>query len=396
MGRLRRVVLAVSAVSAVGGVAVTGLFVAAESSRAGTGSCTAAVGFEGPLTGQVSVLGMEQLHFAQLAVSAANAANGTSISVVARDTQLLPSKARAVTQQFISNGAIVAVAGPAGSLEVRAVGPLFASAGLAFISGSATNSTLIGGADTTFFRVVPSDDLQGPGDAHYIIHVLHPRAVLLIDDKEPYSTGLARSIIPQLRRAGIRVDRASVSQTQTRFGTLVRKVTPASGVVILPWKIAGRAQRLGAALERRHSKAVLFGTDGLFVPGTFTVPGSLVSSFAPDITAIPADRAIVNAARSRFGAFGTFAGPAYAATTVIANAIAAVCRTGQQPTRANVLAAIRQTNEPTSILGQPIPFSSHGELAGAHYFLFKIDKAGRYRMLITRRGAPLAPSRDPG
>jgi ABC-type branched-subunit amino acid transport system substrate-binding protein len=40
------------------------------------GKCAASIGIEAPLTGQVAMLGQEQLHFAQLATSMDNQANG--------------------------------------------------------------------------------------------------------------------------------------------------------------------------------------------------------------------------------------------------------------------------------------------------------------------------------
>ena len=111
------------------------------SASASSGSkCSVSVGFEGPITGQVAVLGDEQLAFAKLAVADDNKANGTNITLVQGDTQLTPSIATTVTQQMISNSKVVAVVGPAGSQEVEAVGPLFGRAGLAFISGSATKT----------------------------------------------------------------------------------------------------------------------------------------------------------------------------------------------------------------------------------------------------------------
>ena len=61
------------------------------------------------------------------------------------DTQLTPAQATTVTQQFTSNSKIIAVAGPAGSQEVEAVGPLMARAGLPFITGSATAAALTTG-----------------------------------------------------------------------------------------------------------------------------------------------------------------------------------------------------------------------------------------------------------
>ncbi len=351
-------------------------------SNAGGGNkaCVASIGLEAPITGPVAVLGQEQLHFAQLALKLDNKANKTKITLVQGDTQLDPAQATTVTQQLTSNSKILAVVGPAGSQEVEAVGPLMARAGLAFISGSATNVTLTEGKYPTFFRVVSNDRVQGMNDANYIVKTLHPKAVMIIDDQEVYSTGLVGFMTPILKAAGIKVDHESVPQKQTDFSSLVTKITPATSVVILPWQVAGNAQQFGRNLAQQHKKAVIFGTDGLFSPGTFTINGSYVSAFGPDITAIPADASLVAQAK-KYGTFGTFGPPIFAATHVIDEAIASVCKAGQTPSRANVLAAIKKTNESTSILGQPISFNSHGDNAHGKFFLFKIDSSGKYNLV---------------
>jgi branched-chain amino acid transport system substrate-binding protein len=370
------------AAAVLGALAVAGC---GSSGKGGTNAasktCKATVGLEAPLTGPVAVLGQEQLHFAQLAMSMDNKANKTKISLKQGDTQLNPAIATTVTQQFTSNKSIVAVVGPAGSQEVEAIGPLMARAGLAFISGSATNVTLTQGKYPTFFRVVSNDRVQGANDANYIINNLHPKAVMIVDDQEVYSTGLVGFMTPILKAAGIKVDHQSVSQKVTDFSSLVAKITPAESVVILPWQIAANAQQFGRNMAQQHKKAVIFGTDGLFSPSAFTISGSYVSSFGPDITAIPADASLVAAAKAKFGSFGTFGPPIFAATHVIDEAIASVCKAGQTPSRANVLAAIKKTNEPTSILGSPISFNSHGDNAHGKFFLFKINSAGKYNLI---------------
>jgi len=141
------------------------------------------------------------------------------------------------------------------------------------------------------------------------------------------------------------------------------------------------AQQLGRNLAQQHKKAVIFGTDGLFSPGTFTINGSYVSSFGPDINGIPADKEIAAKAKAQYGNFGTFGPPVFAATHVVDQAIAAVCKSGQTPSRDNVLAAIKKTDQPTSILGQPIKFDSHGDLVNGKFFLFKINSGGQYQLI---------------
>ena len=374
----------IAAAAALGALAVAGCGSSSSSTNSAGGAtkpCVASVGMEGPLTGPVAVLGQEQLHFAQLAVLKDNLVNKTKISIVQGDTQLDPKQATTVTQQFTSNSKIVAVVGPAGSQEVLAVAPLMSRAGMAFISGSATAAALTTGKYPTFFRTVSKDSVQGPQDANYIINNLHPKALMIIDDQEAYSTGLVSAMVPIFKTAGIKVDHESVSQKLTDFSSLVAKVTPATTVVVLPWQVASNAQQFGRNLAQQHKKAVIFGTDGLFSPGTFSINGSYVSSFGPDITAIPADAAIAALAKTKYGNFGTFGPPVFAAQHVVDEAIASVCKSGQTPSRANVLAAIKNTNEATTILGKPIKFTSTGDVVNGKFFLFKIDSTGKYQLI---------------
>jgi branched-chain amino acid transport system substrate-binding protein len=377
---------AIIAVGALGALVMAGCGSSTSSGGGGggtaaSGKCSTSIGFEGPITGPASPVGLEQLHFGELALSMDNTANKTNIKLVQGDTQLNPAQATTVTQQFTSNSAIVGVVGPAGSQEVEAVGPLMARAGLAFMSGSATNKTLTTGKYPTFFRVVSNDGVQGPQDANYIIKNLHPKALMIVDDQEVYSTGLVASMIPVFQAAHVKVDHESVAQALKDFSSLVAKVTPATTVVVLPWQLAVNAQQFGKDLAQQHKKAVIFGTDGLFSPGTFSIAGSYVSSFGPDITAIPADATLAATAKAKYGTFGTFGPPIFAATHVFDEAIASVCKAGQTPTRANVLAAVKATNETTSILGQPISFGPHGDLVNGKFFLFKIDSAGKYKLI---------------
>jgi branched-chain amino acid transport system substrate-binding protein len=370
------------AATAIGALVVAGCSgsTTATASRGASKTCAATLGMEGPLTGPLATLGQEQLHFAQLALAMDNPASKTKISLVQGDTQLNPAQATTVTQQFTSNPKIVAVVGPAGSQEVEAIGPLMARAGMAFISGGATAAALTTGKYPTFFRVVSNDSVQGRQDASYIVKNLHPKALMIVDDQEAYSTGLVAAMIPIFKAARITVDHESVSQKITGFSSLVAKVTPVMSVVVLPWQIAANAQQFGRDLAQEHKNAVIFGTDGLFSQAVFTISGSYVSSSGTDITAIPADAAIVAAAKAKYGShIGTFGPPVYAATHVIDEAIAAVCKSGQTPSRANVLAAIKKTNEPATILGQPIRFDSHGDSVHRKFFLYKINSVGKYQ-----------------
>jgi branched-chain amino acid transport system substrate-binding protein len=368
------------AATALGALVVAGCGSRTTASGGASRTCVATIGMEEVFSGPQAPPGQQELGFARLAVAMDNKANHTKITLVQGDIQLSPAQATTVTQQFISNPKMVAVVGGGGSQQVEAIGPLMTGAGMALVSGSATAAALTSGKYPTFFRTVPNDSVQGPQDANYIVNNLHPKALMIVDDQEAYSTGLVSAMVPIFKAAGIKVDHESVSQKTTDFSSLVAKVTPATTVVVLPWQIVANAQQFGRNLAQQHKKAVIFGTDGLFAPGVFTIPGSYVSMFGADITKIPADKAI-SAAATAHGFNAPNGPPTFAATHVIDEAIAAVCKSGQTPSRANVLAAIKKTNEPTSILGQPIRFDSHGDVVNGKFFLAKINSAGNYNRI---------------
>ena len=253
----------------------------AAASASASKKCDASVAVEGPFTGPVAQVGLEQLHFAQLAVANDNAANHTSVTLAQDDTQLTPSIAVSKTQSIIASPA-VAVIGPSGSQEVEAVGPLLAKAG-------------VGG--------------------------------------------------------------------RVRIGD------------------AAGADQQRCEAEQQGKKTILFGTDGTNSPSQFNIPGTYISTFGPDISTStnPLDKSVV-AGVAKYGPYGAFGVPTYAAADAVMRAISSVCKAGQTPSRANVLAAMRTTNIPASenVLSLPISFTAIGNLSGQPGYLFHVNSQGKY------------------
>src|SRR4051812_19959367 len=183
-------------------------------------ACTSGqIGFMGPLTGPVAFLGHEQGTWAKYAIDSFNAANGTHFTLLQGDTQLDPKLALTVGTKFAANNSLLATIGPAGSQEVIAVGPLFKRKTFSYVSSSATNATLTTGKYPTFSRVVGSDTAQGRSDAQFMISKLHAKKVVIIDDQEAYSTGLAAAATATLKAAKVSVTRYSVNQKVTDFSS---------------------------------------------------------------------------------------------------------------------------------------------------------------------------------
>jgi branched-chain amino acid transport system substrate-binding protein len=346
---------------------------------AGSLSCTKGVqiGMLAPITGPAASIGGDQLHWAQFYATQWNKVKGhVKIKIVQGDTQLDPSKASTVAQSFASNKSIVGVIGPAGSDEVQAVAPILRKAGLAFASGSATRVSLTNGSQKGFFfRDVPNDGVQGPTAANYMFEKLGVKSgssVMVVDDQESYSTGLADIVGSNLSGKGVHVDRESISQKDTDFSSLVAKVTSATKVVYLPFQLASQAQLFAQQLKAQGKTAISFGSDGTFDSSKFNVNGSYISFFAPDVTTIPADAKIVGQFHKQFpGATSPFGAPNYVLAQMYATAVTKACK-DNKITRTELRKDFAKVSLPSTILGTPIRFTANGDLAGAKFHIFQI------------------------
>jgi branched-chain amino acid transport system substrate-binding protein len=351
-----------------------------QTQAANPANCQATIGLMAPITGDAASIGEQQRNWFRLAVKRFNQEHGTRFEGEEGDTQLDPGQASTVAQRFVSDEAIKAVVGPAGSQEVQAVGPVFTRGDLGFISPSATRTDLTTGGDyPTFARVVPNDDVQVPTDARFITEELKARRVLIVDDQTSYSTGLAEGMERALREANVQVSRESVRQEQTDFSALASKVPDDVDVVFLPWQLAASAQQFGRQLDEQGKDTTIFGTDGLYSPEEFTIAGSYVSSFAPDIASVPESRGIAEAYRQQYGGITTtFGPPTYVATRVALTAAQAACRQGENPSREQVAEQLRRVNLAETILGYPIAFDQNGDARNTQFFIFRVGQDGKY------------------
>ena len=349
---------------------------------------TRTIGFAAPITGAAASLGQQMLGWGRFFVSRYNRSHSKKLQLVPGDTQL-PDTAQAiqVAERLASNSKILAVVGPAGSQEVQVSTAPLKAGGLGFISGTATRTSLTtdGTRKGFFFRTVPNDDQQGPRVANWIRTKLRATRVVIVDAQNTYSTGLSDSVERILKGAGVNVRRESVSEaTVTDFSSLVARIPADTQVVYVPWQLAAKAQLLGQQLRAAGKRATLFGSDGLFDPDNFKIPGSLVSFFPIDL------KSKVIAAYRRGpggGKSDLFGLPSYTATDVVARAVDKACANGSA-TRAEVRRFMSRTNIPKkqSVLGFAVRFVQRvkaplgpGDMQRpADFGIYRINNSGVY------------------
>jgi branched-chain amino acid transport system substrate-binding protein len=337
--------------------------------------CTASFGVMAPLTGGAASIGQEQLNFAKLAVADFNAANpAADYSLVESDTQLDAGQASTQATALIADEGIVGVVGPAGSQEVSAVGPTFTEASMAFVSPSATNPDLTNGDNPTFYRVVPTDAVQGPTDATFMAEDLGADSVVVIQEKTDYGVGIGDSVAASLEEAGVAVEVIAVPEDKKSYDDVISKVGDDVDVVFVTFQIAAKSEQVAQSLVKAGKSAIVFGSDGSF-SGDFKTPGSYVSAFAPDINQVPAAADVAARFTEEYGEFGTFGPPVYVATQTLLQAAQRACEGGDL-SRAGVLAEMSNTMIADSILGGDIAFDSAGDVNGARFYIFQLDDSG--------------------
>jgi branched-chain amino acid transport system substrate-binding protein len=367
--------------------------VAVSASAAQAISCTSTITLPlvTPVTGGAGFLGAEQGAWAKYAVSTLAKPLGLKVKFVLGDTPVEqgPAPAQALAQKYIADKSVVMVLGPSTSGAAAASSSSYYQAKLAHISPSATRTSLTQGtnreATPAFFRDVPGDYIQGPTDAHFMINTLHAKKVFLMDFQEPYSVGLSDAVQAVLQKAGVTTIRKSAPNTTTDYSAFVTQVPSDADVVFFPTQKPPDAQTFAQQLIEQGKKAKVFGGDGSNDATQFKVPGSYVSNFAPDITGIAADKAIIagwkkaNPGKS----VGSFGPPSYGAAQIALNAIHLACLQGHgKITRQLVLQNVKKVHIANWILGGAFKWSTKtNDPLNAKFYIFQIQSNGSYKLV---------------
>jgi branched-chain amino acid transport system substrate-binding protein len=346
-----------------------------------------------PVTGGAGFLGVEQGSWASYAVKTLAPKLGLKVKFVLGDTPVEqgPAPAQALAQKYIADKSVLMVLGPATSGAAVASTQAYYSAKLAHLSPSATKTDLtkrVGGqleGTPAFFRDVPGDYIQGPTDANYMVKTLKAKKVVIMDFQEPYSVGLANAAEATLKKAGVSTTRLSASNTTTDYSAFVTKVPNDADVVFFPTQKPGDAQTFAQQLLEQGKKAKVFGSDGSNDSSQFKVPGSYVSNFAPDITGIKADAALIagwkkaNPGKS----VGSFGPPSYGAAQIALTAISRACKAGHgSTTRLAVLRTVKKVKINNWILGGKFRWSTKSnDPLNAKFYIFQIQSNGSYKLV---------------
>ena len=267
-----------------------------------------------------------------------------------------------------------------------ATSKVLADAKVIHVTPSATRASFTKGpspeATDYFFRVVADDSVQGTVDAKYMIKK-GAKKVTIFDGQEPYSVGLANYAEARLKKGGVAVQRQSTTNSQTDFSSNVTRIPADTDFVFAPLQVAANTNQIAVLLKEQGKKAIVFGGDGDVDPA-FKTPGSLVSNFAPDLSADPTRKAVLDAWKkdNPDRTLSPFGPPSYGAVQAILHSVARVCAKKKTVSRADVRNKMKVGVIPNWILGGKFRFSTKtNDPLNGGFWLYQIQSDGSLKSL---------------
>lgn len=324
--------------------------------NASKGSTTIKVATDLPVSGGDASIGKPTENGARLAVDQANDKKtipGITLQLVANDDVGVggvhdPNKGANNITSAIGDYLVAGVVGPFNSNVARAEMPIANNAPIALISPSNTNpcltqNTKASGCDgdndkisvyrpsgkTTYFRVVTTDNLQGPAAADYLYNQQKYKKVYVIDDTETYGVGLAKYFIPEWQKlGGTVIDHKSIKSTNSYVGLLTEAASTKPDVIYFAGNFS-----TGGTLIRKQMQQVqglqnvgFAGGDGIqdssFATAVGTTGGPVFATVpAVDPSASPPAKDFITAYTAKYGTIGAYSAPAYEAMNVLIQSI---------------------------------------------------------------------------
>ena len=318
------------------------------------------IGLAGPMSGQYAAFGEQLRRGATMAVEDVNAAgglNGQKLELQIGDDACDPKQATAVASKMVSDK-VVFVAGHFCSGSSIPASDIYKEGKILQMTPASTNPRLTDDAftkgNTTVFRTVGRDDMQGATVGAFILKNNKNARVAILHDKSPYGKGVADETRKALNAGGLKETLyEAYNDTDKDFTALINKMKQAKIDII----VLGGYHTAGALMIKQARQqgllAQMMGFDTLetaeFAHLGGTATDGVLMSFPPKAEDDPKNAALVKKFRdagynpegytlSSYAAVKTWADAANKAKSTDAAAVAKALREGTYDSAVGVLA----------------------------------------------------------
>jgi len=278
----------------------------------GTTTKNVKIAFLGDLSGANKQLVASPYQAAQLAFDQFNSSQtAVKVTIVGEDTQGSGDQSPAIAQKVAADPSFVGVIGPAFSGESLAAGPIFDSAGIPFITESATDDALSTHGWTHWFRAVGNNSSEAGGAVPYITNVLKPSCTFVASDGSPYGHGLAAIVESSLTTAGASPTKEEQVAPTSDYSALVAKIKSSGCKVLFYGGYVADATKIRKQMnDAGLTDVVMVGGDGIqandMISNSGPAPGAegtiaVVPSASITLSKDPASAKFVSDYKAKFG-----------------------------------------------------------------------------------------------
>lgn len=369
-------------------------------SGSSSGSKTLTIGVVAPLSGDLSAVGNGIKNGVDLAIKQANekkTVKGYTLTMDAQDDTAKADVGATVAAKLVAESGVVGVVGPLNSSVAKSVAPVMAQANLVVISPSNSNVDLTGrGALLTggtqvrpyksYFRVVASDDIQGPFAAQFAVKTVMAKTIAIVHDKKAYGQGLAEAFAKEAKKDG-----ATVLKTETinpgdkDFSATITKLKAEKPDFLFYGGEYPEASLLTKQLKSAGLKIPLMGGDGVQADDYIKIAGAAAEGDyatalgAPTDSLASAKQFVTDYAAAKYAdPIGPYGAYAYDAANVIIAALAKSTASGSksgQALRDDVTKGVQDANY-DGITGK-ITFDQFGDTTVKVLTVYQV-KSGKF------------------
>jgi branched-chain amino acid transport system substrate-binding protein len=356
-------------------------------SAAGTSTKTIKIATQSPLSGDMSVVGVDIKRGAELGVEQMGGAlteMGFKIELAPFDDQGNPDTGVANAKQIVSDPAILCVVGHYNSGVQIPSSEEYHNAGLANVSPANTNPKVTTRGYLEVNRIVGRDDVQGVVGADFAADQGMTSA-FVVHDKTAYGQGIAEFFRQEAEETGIQVLGFEGTEEKANFDALLSPILAANPDVVYFGGMYGQAAVLFKQAREKGYMGMFLSDDGFDSSDAAKIggqslldgKGAYYSTVSGPASVYPGTAKFIADFKAKYSSDPQpFAAQGYDSAGICLKAIeaAAKAKNGEMPTRAEVAQAIRALKDYTGITGT-MTFNSIGDPLMAKYFVIQVGSA---------------------
>jgi len=339
------------------------------------------VGLLAPLSGPHRAVGADMIGGVKLCLKETQpelTRLGLSLKLQSYDDGSDNSVAGVRASQMLKTPGLVVALGSYSSSVTLTAGSLFAPAKLALIAPSSTgvNVDSVGLGTSNIVRLVPRADALGGAYVSFLREQLGVKSVHLVQDSSEDAAPLIGKVSDELRRQGLRLAGFNRVQGSADYALVVAALQKTQPDAVFYAGSSGLAAGIVRAMRSAKLSAVFIGGDSLTEPNFKVAAGPASSGVYLGTVSVPlalskATKALAAAYLVQFKTEASgYSVLGYDACRVAVDALKRVAGKsgGQQPTRAQVLVAVR-SGALEKLLSGEVRFDARGERVQSSFFI---------------------------